>query len=197
MTVCNEEGIPIPEAVALIGSDNDEVSCDLCCPTLSSVDSNGVRIGYDAAALLHRLMEGRVRKPQHITIDPAGVVRRRSTDVMAVDEPLVASALRQIHERVGQGLTTADVLRQSGVSRATLDRSFRKALKRTPRAEIARVRIRRVEELLATTDLPLKQIARLTGFAHAETMHRVFKKATGMTPVQHRRRAGAQKHHKI
>jgi LacI family transcriptional regulator len=101
MTVCGEQGIPIPEAVALIGADNDEVSCDLCCPTLSSVDSNGGRIGYEAAELLHRLMTRHTRGPRSITIDPAGVVRRRSTDVMAVEDPLVASALRQIHEQVG------------------------------------------------------------------------------------------------
>jgi LacI family transcriptional regulator len=192
LTACGEHGIAVPDAVAAIGVDNDEVHCDLCAPTLSSVDSNGYRVGYEAAALLRQMIMGRRRSPRTVVVDPSGVVRRRSTDVLAFADPRVAAVLRYIRDHACEGLTTRDVLRNSRLSRATLDRCFRRFLKRTPRAEIARVQARRMQELLVTTDLPLKQIARLAGFAREETMYRVFKRETGLTPAQHRRRASTR-----
>lgn len=187
LAVCNELGIEVPDAVGVIGVDNDEVRCDLSNPSLSSVDPNAYRIGFEAAGLLHRMIQGRRRAAQTVTIEPAGIVPRRSTDIQAFADPELSEAVRFMREHAGARLKLSTVLRHVGVSRATLYRLFLKNLGRTPRAEITRIQVQRARELLATTDLPLKQVARRAGFLHVETMYRVLKKATGQTPAQYRR----------
>lgn len=187
LSVCAEQGIAVPDTIAVIGVDNDDVRCDLADPSLSSIDPNAHRVGYEAAALLHRLILGQRRTPQTRIVDPLGVVRRRSTDVLAFADPEIADVVRYIREHAFKGLTVERLVKQSGVSRATLDRWFLKYLGRTPHAEITRMQVQRARELLSTTDFPLKQVARLAGFAHVETMYRVFEKATHQTPTEYRR----------
>jgi len=187
LSLCAEHGISVPDTIGVIGVDNDEVRCDLAAPSLSSIDPNAYRVGYEAAALLHRLILGQRRTPQTRMVDPLGVVRRGSTDVLAFADPEIAEIVRMIRERAFKGLTVERLVQQSGVSRATLDRWFLKHLGRTPHAEITRIQVQRARELLSTTDMPLKQVARLAGFSHVETMYRVFEKATRQTPSQYRR----------
>lgn len=187
LTVCGERGIEVPDALGVIGIDNDEVRCDLSAPSLSSVDPNAYQIGYEAAALLHRMIQRQKRTPRTIVVKPAGVVSRRSTDVLAFANPEIADAVRYIRDHACRGLKMEDVLRHAKVSRATLDRQFLKYLGRTPRAEIVRVQVQRARELLATTDFPLKQVAHLAGFVHLETMYRVLQRVTHQTPSQYRR----------
>jgi LacI family transcriptional regulator len=185
--VCMEQCIAVPDAVAVIGVDNDEVRCELARPALSSVDPNAFRVGYEAAALLHRAFRRRRISQHKIIVNPTGVVQRQSTDVLVCADSLVADLVQTVRENACHGLTLKELVRKSGLSRATLDRWFLDNLGRTPCAEINRVQMQRIRELLATTDLPLKQVARLAGFARRETMHRAFQKATGQTPSEYRR----------
>lgn len=187
LTVCSENGIDIPNMLGVIGVDNDEMHCTLSNPSLSSVDPNAYRIGYEAAALLHRMIQSRRHSSQSIVVDPTGVVARRSTDVWAFADPEVSETVRYIRDHACEGIKLSAVLRHARVSRATLDRQFLKHLGHTPRAEIARVRVQHARELLAMTDLPLKQIARRVGFRHVETMCRLLRKATNQTPTEYRR----------
>lgn len=193
VTACGEAGIAVPDRVAVIGVDNDPVQCTLCDPPLSSVDSNGQKVGYEAAALLDRLLAGQSVPHKLVLVEPLGVVARRSTDVLAVSDREFVEIARYVREHAPQGLTVADLVRRTSLSRSTLERRFVANLGRSVNSEIARVKLDRVRELLLTTDLPLGEVARLSGFTHAETMHRVFKKATGQTPGQCRngRQVGA------
>jgi LacI family transcriptional regulator len=186
LSVCGEHGIAVPDTVGVIGIDNDEVRCDLAAPSLSSVDPNAYEIGYEAAALLDRMVQRQPRTPRKIVVKPAGLVPRRSTEVVAFANPEISDAVRYIREHACRGLKMEEILRHAKVSRATLDRQFLKYLGRTPRAEIMRVQVQRARELLATTDFPLKQVARLAGFSHVETMYRVLRRATNQTPAQYR-----------
>jgi LacI family transcriptional regulator len=185
--ICAEQGIAIPDVIAVIGVDNDEVRCELSRPALSSVDPNAFRVGYEASALLHRALRGRRLSRQEVVVEPAGVVQRRSTDVLVFADSLVADLVQTVREHACRGLSLKKLIQQSGLSRATLDRWFLDNLGRTPRAEINRVQLQRVRELLATTDLPLKQVAKIAGFARRETMHRIFRRATQQTPAEYRR----------
>ncbi len=193
LSVCGERGIAVPDEVAVVGIDNDEVRCELAAPSLTSVDPNAYRIGYEAAALLHRMLRAQRRARSDILVEPAGVLRRRSTDVLAFTDPGVAELLRHIRDQACKGLSPQRLVQHTGLSRATLDRWFLKTLGRTPHAEIVRVQMQRVRELLATTDLPLKQVARLAGFPHVETMYRAFRRATGQTPAEYRRTTGSRR----
>lgn len=187
LSVCAEHGIDVPDSLGVIGIDNDEVRCDLAAPSLSSVDPNAYQIGYEAAALLHGMVQRQQRSPRRIVVKPAGVVPRRSTEVLAFADPEIADAVRYIRTHACRGLKMEEVLRHTKVSRATLDRQFMKHLGRSPRAEIVRVQVQRARELLATTDFPLKQVAHLAGFPHVETMYRVLRRTTQQTPAEYRR----------
>ncbi len=172
-------GIAVPEELAVVGVDDDYPLCDLCDPPLSSVVPNAQRIGYEAAHLLDRLMSGERSEPSETLIEPLGVVTRQSTDVLAIDDPGTAAALRHIREHACGGLKMQELLRHVAISRPVLERRFRKFLDRSPQAEIRRVQIARSKQLLAETELPLKAIAGMTGFKHPEYLNVMFKRETG------------------
>jgi LacI family transcriptional regulator len=179
--------VPVPEEVAVIGVDDDLV-CELCDPPLSSVVPNTDEIGFAAAALLDRLLAGETPPREWRTFRPRRIVPRESTDLRAVIEDQdVALAVRHIREHACYGVTVSDVLRQLSVSRAWLERRFRKYLGHSPQTEIRAAQVRRVQQLLVETDRPLTKIAELTGFNHPEYMGVVFKRMTGQTPGDYRR----------
>jgi LacI family transcriptional regulator len=187
LDACQRVNLSVPEEVAVIGVDDDVLLCELCDPPLSSVVPNPERIGYEAAALLDRLMAGDKPPRLHEWIEPLGVSTRQSTDVLAIDDPHVAVAVRYIRENGCRGATVSDVLRQVPLSRTILERRFRKYLGRSPQAEIRAVQLKRVKQLLAETELNLERIAELAGYEHPEYLNVVFKRETGQTPGQYRR----------
>lgn len=178
----------VPEEVAVLGADNDAVRCELAAPTLSSVDPGSFQVGFRAAEHLHRRLQDARTAPCDLRIDPAGVVYRKTTDALAVPDRAVAAAVRYIAAHACEGLTVDTVLAHTGVSRSQLEKKFRQYLGRSPQAEIRRVQIARVRQLLAETDLPLKGIAELTGYDYMEYMCVVFRRLTGETPGAYRRR---------
>lgn len=185
---CRSAGLSVPDAVAVLGVDNDELVCDLADPPLSSVAPNAAAAGAEAAALLDRLMAGEPVPPTAHLIPPVRVVPRQSTDVLAVDDPDVAAAVRFIRDHACDGIGVADLLRAVPMSRRVLESRFTAKLGHTPHEEIARVRIERVKWLLAHTETPLATIARQTGFAHPEYLCVAFKKAVGEPPGAYRKR---------
>lgn len=186
LNACRDAGIAVPEEVAVLGVDNDDVLCDLSYPTMSSVVPDTHAIGYEAAALLETMMSGDAPEEWALYIPPLGVVTRRSTDVLAIEDRQLARAVRFIREHACEGITVEDVLAEVPLSRSVFERRFAKLFGRTPKAEILRARLDRVKQLLAGTDVPLKQIATRAGFTHPEYMNVIFKERTGMTPGQYR-----------
>lgn len=188
LDACRRANLEVPDEVAVIGSDNDELLCRVSDPPLSSVADNPRKIGFEAADLLEQLMSGKADPAavQPRLIPPKGVVTRRSTDMMVIDDELVAGALRFIREHASQAIDVNTVLQRTPLSRSAFYRRFRKAVGRSPHEEILRVRFERVKELLTQTSLPLMRIAHLAGFEHAEYMVAVFKRRTGTTPGRYR-----------
>jgi LacI family transcriptional regulator len=186
LDACARLDIAVPEQVAVVGVDNDELVCNLCTPALSSIIPNPERIGFEAALWLDRLMRGEKAGVLDIEIPPQGIAIRQSSDVFAVDDPVIAAALRYIRERACDGATVQDVVDHLSVSRSWLERNFRKLLNRSPQNEIRNVQLKRCKELLRTTSLPLEKIAHLAGFDHPEYMSVVFKRETEQTPGQFR-----------
>ena len=190
LDACRSAGLAVPDEVAVIGVDNDTLLCELASPPLSSVIPNAHGAGYAAAALLDRLMAGkRVAATAHL-IAPLGLAERQSTDVLAVDDREVARAVRFIREHAREGINVGDVLRTVPLSRRVLEQRFQRLLGHTPREEILHVRLNRVKQLLAETDLPLYLVAERTGFEHVEYLSVLFKRETGKTPSAFR--AGAR-----
>ncbi len=186
LEACREAKIAVPEQVAVIGVDNDQVICDFCQPPLSSVIPSAERIGYEAAQMLERLMRGEPLPQKHVTIAPLGIAARQSTDILAIEDPDVVAALKLIRERACSGLTVSEILRDVPVARSSLERRFRKYLGRSPQAAIRDVQLKKACLLLRETDISLAKIAALTGFQHSEYFSVVFKREMGLTPSRYR-----------
>jgi LacI family transcriptional regulator len=182
LDVCREVGIAVPEQVAVIGVDNDERLCQLCTPPLSSVIPDSRGAGYKAAQLLDQMMRGEEVRAGATLLSPLGVGERQSTDIYAVDDADVATALRYIRERACEGITVSDVLRVVPLSRRMLEHRFQKVIRRSPHAEIVRIRMERAARLLRQTDLPLSEIANRAGFASSIYLSKAFKHHTGVSP---------------
>jgi LacI family transcriptional regulator len=187
LEACRTAGLRVPDDLAVVGVDNDQMICDLTDPPLSSIEQGARRMGYHAARLLDRLMSG--RKPAlRLVVEPEGVVVRRSTDTLAIDDAELADAIRFIRDHACQGIKIGDVVRQVAVSHSTLASRFKAALGRTIHGEIERVRLERARELIAETSLPLKQVALRSGFKYVQYMTRLFRRRFGRTPAQFRGR---------
>lgn len=181
-------GLLVPDQLAVLGANNDTLRCELADPPLSSVSTNPVLAGRRAAEALEQLMGGGSTSSDELRIEPEGVIARRSTDVTAVSDPRVAVALRYIRAHACEGINVDQVLQAAAMSRAQIEKKFRQHLGRTPQAEIRRVQMARIRQLLTDTDLPLKYVAELAGFDYMEYMCAVFKRQHGMPPGAFRER---------
>jgi LacI family transcriptional regulator len=169
-----------------MGIDNDEVFCRASVPQLSSVDVNAFTVGYEAAASLVQLMQGR-RVAARKLMPPRGVVTRQSTDTIAVNSPQAVAAVRLIRERACSGLSPDDVAATLAISRSTLDRLLHEAVGQSAAAAITDARLAAVRADLAGTDLPLKAIAKRAGFVSEQHLANLFRDRMGVTPGCYRR----------
>lgn len=186
MEACLRAQIRIPDEIAVIGADNDEPICQLCWPPLSSVIINDDLRGYMAASVLDKLMQGEPPPVNPILIDPPGIFSRGSTDLLAVDDPHVVTALRYIRTHATRGIDVEDVVRQVPLSRSVLEKRFRKITQRSLHSEILRVRINTAIRLLTETDLPIKAIAHRSGFGSTSHMSARFREKLGRSPSSFR-----------
>jgi len=182
MNVCREIGFAVPEQVAVLGADEDPAICSVSTPPLSSIDWDSARIGYQAAALLDRMMAGERPPREVLWIPPVRVVVRQSTDIVAIDDADVAQAVRFIREHAFQDIDVVDVAVSVGLSRRVLERRFRQYLGRTPKDEIMRVRVEQARFLLARTVMSVETIGRQSGFPCFRHFARIFRGQTGVTP---------------
>jgi LacI family transcriptional regulator len=182
-------GLAVPDQVAVLGVDNDEIDCELAGVPLSSIRLNTEQIGFEAAALLATLIQGKSPPDVPLRIPPIEVITRRSTDVLALADAEVAAAVRFIRDRGGREINVENLLAQTRLSRRSLEMRFRKALGRSPYQEIRRVQIERAKLLLTRTDRPMREIADACGFRETRQLSVAFHERIGLTPRQYRRRA--------
>ncbi len=184
---CRRRGIAVPTQIAVLGVDNDPVVCSVSFPPLSSIDLNSKRVGYEAAALLDRMMAAEPPPKKNITVEPSRVVTRESTDMMAVEDADVALAIRLIREHACRGLRVKEVVEAVGLSRRVLQQRFKRLLQRTPKEELMRVQVERAKMLLTETGMSVEQIAKCTGFGAFAYFVRAFRRETGITPRVYRK----------
>ncbi len=188
LDTCRNIGLPVPEQIAVIGVDNDSLLCDLSHPSLTSVAPDARGAGFHAAQLLDDLMNGKVESGMSSRLmKPLGIVPRQSTDITAVSNDDIASAIRFIRDHACDGINVGDVLTHVHLSRRTLESQFLQATGKTPHDMIAAIRIERVHRLLQQSELSLDEIAKHAGFEHTEYMSVVFKKRFGISPGRYRR----------
>lgn len=189
LTACRKIGVRVPDDVAVIGVDNDEMLCELSHPPLSSVEQGARRMGYQAAEMLDQLMSGGKVSQLTFVIPPEGVVTRRSTDSLMIKDVNVAAAVRFIRERACERIQVPDVVKAAKVSYSTLRTRFKAVMGRTIHAEIERMQIEQARRLVVTSSLTLKQIAVRTGFKQVQYMTRLFHRHFGQPPAKYRKRS--------
>jgi LacI family transcriptional regulator len=189
LDACRRAGLRVPDEVAVIGVDNDAHLCNLCTPPLSSIDVNPSRIGYEAAALLSRLMKDAPRPAEPVMLGPPrGVVPRQSTDVLSIDDEDVAAALRFIRAHATEGIHVRDVIANARRSPSTLERRVKATVGRTIKAEITRTRLNRAKLLLQETDLAIGTVAIRSGFSEPKYFCEVFRQNEQMTATVYRKK---------
>lgn len=187
LNACREHGLRVPDQIAVMGVDNDDVLCALCEPPLSSIEPDAERLGYEAAELLASMMKGRCAVRPTTQIPPARLIERVSTDIVAIEDPITVQAVRFIRDNIGRGIAVKDVMAHVGRSRTDLEQRFRRSLKCSIRAEILRCRLDRVCALLRQTKLGLNEIAQHSGFSSAAHVCRLFQQRYHLSPTEFRK----------
>jgi LacI family transcriptional regulator len=182
-------GISIPNDISIIGADNDEIICDVINPPLSSVRILADQAGYEAAALLGKLIRGEAKSEgQRLPAPAADVIARQSTDLLLVKNPKVKKALHYITDRINEPIRVEEVVRYSGLSHRSLNDFFHAELGTSISGYITKVRIDHISRLLIDTDLQIQEIALAVGYEDDRHFSRYFKRSTGTTPLAFRRR---------
>jgi LacI family transcriptional regulator len=183
---CQQLNLTVPDDVAVVGVDDDDLLCDLSRPSLSSVRLPAVRIGFEAARLLDEWLSGSRPHNQALILPPAGVMVRQSSNLQAVSDSAVAAAVRFIHDHAHEPLQVSDVLRAVAMARRGLERRFRRWLQRSILEEIRRAHVIVAQRLLVATDLPMSQIATRSGLQSSRHLSIAFRKVMGLTPTAFR-----------
>ncbi len=184
--VCRSKGLHVSQDVAIVGTGNEAAICDAPTPALTSIDMGFGQVGYRAAAILERLMNGEEPPTSPEWVPPAELIPRHSTDSFAADDPLVARAMRYILEHGHQRIKVNNVAVAVATTRRTLERRFRESLGRSIAAEITRLRIERAKRIMTETDAPMKEVAEDSGFRNADHFYKVFARVEGIPPTQYR-----------
>ena len=180
-------GLRVPDDIAVVGVNDDDVNCEVCRPPLTSVDPNADRIGFEAGMLAEALLQGQPPPRDTVYIPPRGVIERGSTPALAVEDPDLVRAVRFIHENASQGLRVSDVVAHTSLSRRGLEAKFRRMLNRTPLEEIRHAKIQLACRYIIETDWSLARVALESGFSGPAHLSRLIKAATGLSPRDYRR----------
>jgi len=188
-------GLRIPDDIALVGADNDSLECELISPPLSSVMIPWREMGQTAARLMQKVLLGQSTRVSRAMISPLGVAARRSSDVLAIADPLVAKAVRWIRSNAESRLTVPMVANAVGGGRQRLERRFRAVLARTVQEEIRRAHVEIAKRRLEVSDASMTQVARSSGFTNAALLSVAFQRDVGMPPSVYRRRFRSDMNH--
>jgi LacI family transcriptional regulator len=180
-------GIDVPESLAILGVDNEDILCELASPSLSSVMLDCEAIGYRAAELLDGIFEGSEPRAEGAVVPPREIIERESTRVFACGDELVARAVTIIRARAHQGIGVADLLGSIPASRRSLETRFRAAMGRSIHEEIVRSRIAYSKRLLRDGDETIDAVAERSGFGSAQRFHEAFRRSEGLAPGTWRR----------
>ncbi|MET3871145.1 AraC family transcriptional regulator [Puniceicoccus vermicola] len=185
--LCRNAGIRVPEAVAVLGVDNDESECRMSFPTLSSIDIPAEAVGRTAMESLAKLMKGGQPPPAATFLPPVGLIARSSTDWLAPRDPILGKALQIIEEESDRGIGVEAVCESLGVSRRNLERRFRSELGIGVHERIQTVQVARAKRLLLESNLRISEVAERTGFGNLRRFDRVFRQVEGCQPSEYRR----------
>ena len=183
---CRSPGLQIPEDVAILGADDDELVCNFSDPPLSSIDQNAFGIGYAAAKTLESMLQNPDVVPSPVLIDPIRLIERESTRIYTVSPPWLSDALIFIRRNISNNITASDVYAAVGKSHTLVDSAFRRTFGTSVQKTIIRTRLEEAKRLIRDTSLTLTEIAAKTGFSTAQYFCSSFSKTFGTSPSAYR-----------
>lgn len=186
ITLCQLRGWNVPRDIAVIVLDNVR-SAAVMPPQITCIDSNYEQVGFEAAALLDRLITGDDPIERTIFVPPKGMIARESTDYFAVEDETVRTALQYISKRLHQRLTVRQIAESICVAPRSLQRKFEATLGRPVSVEIRRLRLELAKRLLSDKELRIAQVARAAGFGSALAMNQVFHRELSLSPRAYRK----------
>lgn len=188
---CRQMGLRVPEEVAVIGANNDELVCGLSYPMLSSVSIPWHTIGEMVGEAMLGLLAGGGLPPEPILVPPGGVVLRHSANHLVVEDPVLRRAMSYLSERLQDAISVGEMCDDLRVARRGVERKFREYYDCTPWEMLCRLRVDRAKQLLTATNHPISMISELCGFNDPERMAVVFKRVTGLPPTGWRKQAAS------
>ena len=186
LAVCDHFDFNVPDAFAIIAGDTDSLMCNVLQPTLSSVLLAPRQLGMTATQMLDDLMQGKTPEKMFVEIEPLGAIMKMSSDTLAATDPELAEAIKIMRHEAVNGTNINEILKQVSISRRTLELRFRRAFGRTPAEVVRQIRLDVAKNLLANTDLPITEVATLSGYAKAARLNDAFNRFVGATPSQFR-----------
>ena len=180
-------GIRIPDELAVLGVDNDEMICDLSDPPLSSIELDSEKSGYEAARLMEQMIEEGVCYADDIVVNATQVITRHSTDIFASKDKYIVSALKYIHGNLDKNLKVDQVLKEVPLSRRSLEKRFIMTTGYPVYEYIYNQRIEKFTQKLLETDMTIFEIALDLGLSDSKNIARQFKQIKGVTPMEYRK----------
>jgi LacI family transcriptional regulator len=185
---CKSADLHIPQDVAILGASNDDLACTLSNPQLSSIARDIEKAGYETAALLDELMQGKKMESQKIVLEPLYVVARQSTNILAIEDCDVVKAIHFIRNNSNKFIQVGDVVNETSVTQRTLLKKFRKLVGRSINEEILHSRIDHICRMLVETNLSISEMVLQVGYSDINHISRCFKKIKGMTPLAYHKK---------
>ncbi|MCK9343405.1 MAG: DNA-binding transcriptional regulator [Massilibacteroides sp.] len=185
--VCHLIGIKVPEELAIIGVDNDELMCSLSFPSLTSISMAIEKGGYATAQLIEELVHNKEATTHDILVEPLGIVERQSTDIFATSNETIHKLLIYIHQHLSNPLSVEELVKQVPMSRRLLEKKFRQETGHSIYSYILDLRINRLSQLLISTNDPVSELTWQVGLTESKNLSRQFRKRKGMTPSEFRK----------
>ena len=179
---CRDAGFQVPEEFAVMGVDDTDIICDLAGVPLTSINCNYERQGYEAAALLDRLMDGARRPAEPIIVPPRGVTVRRSTDTLAIPDLDTARVLRFMRDHFRTPSGVQQIVGELNVPLRRIHGQFRLHVGRTLLQELTSLRVEHAKKLLRESKLKMEAVGAESGFSNRFHFVQAFRRVTGATP---------------
>lgn len=186
LQVCDHLRIMVPDKIAVIGIDNEELTQYLSRVSLSSVEQGTKRMGYEAAKMLHQRLSGKLMTTPRLLVPPVKVHERQSTDYKPLKDPYVIQAMHYIRLNACKGIKVEQVLSHVGISRSNLETRFKNETDHSIHQEIHNIKLEKAKDLLIGTSLSIQEISEVCGYPSLQYMYSVFKKECDITPKDFR-----------
>ena len=185
---CNVYNINVPDDIAILGVDNDDLLCNISDPSLSSIVLDVENGGYNAGKLLHQLITKEITEPFNIVVNPLIIERRKSTEKYAVSDKNIRTILNYIEKNYANHLSVEELVKQVPLSRRVLEKKFKEETGESLYQYIQNYRIDQFTRLLITTDYSLFEAALQSGFENYKNVSRIFRKYKSLSPAEYRKR---------